>query len=52
MARASFSYVSYFVLVLLRLREAYAIGLSLPILSCDKIPSIANPEASFMSTKS
>ena len=51
MSRASFSYVSYFFSVSLRLREAYAIGLSLPILPCDKIPPIANPEASVVSIK-
>ena len=49
-ARASFSYVSYFFSVSVRLREAYAIGLSLPILPHDKISPIANPETSVVST--
>ena len=46
MARAVFSYVSYYFSVWLRLREAYPIALSLPILLCDKIPPIANTKAS------
>ena len=50
-ASASFSYVSYFFSVSLKLREAYAIGLSLPILPCDNIPPIAYPEASVVRTK-
>ena len=50
-ASASFSYVSYFFSVSVRLREAYAIGLYLPILPCDNIPPIAYPEASVVRTK-
>ena len=48
---ASFSYVSYFFSVSLKQREAYAIGLSLPILPCDNIPPISYPEASVVRTK-
>ena len=40
-----------FFSVSLRLREAYAIGLSLPLFPCDKILPIANPEASVVSIK-
>ena len=34
----------------LGLHEAYAFGLSLPVSTCDDIFSIANPEASVVST--
>ena len=44
-ASASFSYVSYLFSASLKLREAYAIGLSLPILPCDNKAPIAYPEA-------
>ena len=50
-ASASFSYVSYFFSASLKLREAYAIDLSLPILPCDNIPPIACPEVSVVRTK-
>ena len=50
-ASTSFSYVSYFFSASLKLREAYAIGLFLPILPCDNIPPIAYPEASVLRTK-
>ena len=40
-----------FFSVSLILRVAYAIGLSLPIFPCDKIPPIANPKASVVSKK-
>ena len=46
-----FSNVSYFFSASLKLREAYAIGLSLPFLPCDNIPPIAYPEASVVRIK-
>ena len=40
-----------FFSVPLKLREAYAIGLSLTILPCDNIPPIAYPEAFIVRSK-
>ena len=45
-AKASFSYVSYFISLSFNVREAYAIGRSLFIFPCDNIPPTAIPEAS------
>ena len=50
-ASASFSYVSYFFSVSLKLREAYASGLYWPIFPCDNSPPFAYPEASVVRTK-
>jgi len=45
-AKVSFSYVSYFTSLSIKVREAYAIGRSLFISPCDKMSSTAIPEAS------
>ena len=50
-ASAFLSYVSYFFPASLKLREAYAIGLFLPIFPCDNITPIAYPEASVVRIK-
>jgi len=50
-AKASFSYVSHFILLSVKFHEAYAISRSLFISPCDKMSRTAIPEASVIKIK-